>query len=297
MGMDIGEITDLIPNNPYDPYNITVRFRVKVNANDYPGYIWSDSHVKVNSGLLGGRSLEVTKGVAGVPTVFESPNKTAIGMLNRDYLQQRFRQLAAHRTNEPAPDTITVLHRLNADAATNRDAFYGKFTGDSIYWLEPAESPSVNERLEQVVSQVERALPNILELTNRIATVLADTSQVGTNASLLMSTLLPTATNLAVITENLRDPHGSFGEWLLPTNINQQLEGTLTGANTNLPLIAEDLGRMIENLASMTSNLNAQVQANSNILGSISQAVTDTDDLVQGLKRHWLLRSAFKKKK
>ena len=46
----------------------------------------------------------------------------------------------------------------------------------------------------------------------------------------------------------------------------------------------------------ITSNLNAQVQANTNILRSISKIVIDTDDLVQGLKRHWLFRSAFKTK-
>jgi hypothetical protein len=51
----------------------------------------------------------------------------------------------------------------------------------------------------------------------------------------------------------------------------------------------------LENLANITSNLNAQVQANTNMLGNISKAVADTDDLVQGLKRHWLFRSAFKK--
>jgi hypothetical protein len=28
-------------------------------------------------------------------------------------------------------------------------------------------------------------------------------------------------------------------------------------------------------------------------LGSLSKIVTDTDDFVQGLKRHWFLRSAF----
>jgi len=36
------------------------------------------------------------------------------------------------------------------------------------------------------------------------------------------------------------------------------------------------------------------VQANTNLLGGISKTVMDADDLVQGLKRHWLLRSAFK---
>ena len=56
----------------------------------------------------------------------------------------------------------------------------------------------------------------------------------------------------------------------------------------------ENLARSLDNLADMTSNLNTQVQSNTNMLGSISKAVTDADDLVQGLKRHWLLRSAFK---
>jgi len=32
-------------------------------------------------------------------------------------------------------------------------------------------------------------------------------------------------------------------------------------------------------------------------LGTIGKTIADADDLVQGLKRHWLLRSAFKKEK
>jgi len=31
------------------------------------------------------------------------------------------------------------------------------------------------------------------------------------------------------------------------------------------------------------------------MLGAISKTVGDADDFVQGLKHHWLLRSAFKK--
>ena len=51
----------------------------------------------------------------------------------------------------------------------------------------------------------------------------------------------------------------------------------------------------LDNVADITSNLNAQVRANPNMLYGISKMVTDSDDFVQGLKRHWLLRSAFKK--
>ena len=68
----------------------------------------------------------------------------------------------------------------------------------------------------------------------------------------------------------------------------------ITHADTNLAAFFANLAMSLDNLAGITSNLNAQVQANTNILGAISKAVVDADDLVQGLKRHWLLRSAFR---
>ena len=56
MGFEAGEITAIIPNDPYAYFNITIQFRVKVDEYNYQGYIWSDSKVKVNSGdLLGNR--------------------------------------------------------------------------------------------------------------------------------------------------------------------------------------------------------------------------------------------------
>ena len=73
-----------------------------------------------------------------------------------------------------------------------------------------------------------------------------------------------------------------------------KLDATLSSANTNLVMLAEKLSLSLDNLAGITSNLNAQVQANTNMLGAVSRSIVDADDLVQGLKRHWLLRSAFK---
>src|SRR5205823_373594 len=90
---------------------------------------------------------------------------------------------------------------------------------------------------------------------------------------------------------------------LLPTNINQHLDATLTNANatlttanTNLTALADSLQNSLNNLANMTSNLNEQVEGNTNLLNGISKAIVDADNFVQGLKHHWLLRSAFKTK-
>ena len=122
------------------------------------------------------------------------------------------------------------------------------------------------------------------------------------NLNLVATTARPAVSNLAVATANLDRP-GALGDWLLPTNINRSLESSLTNAsavlataNTNLALLAQNLNRSLDNLAGVTSNLNNQVQANTNLLRAISDAVVHADQLVQGLKRHWLLRSAFKTK-
>ena len=108
--------------------------------------------------------------------------------------------------------------------------------------------------------------------------------------------------NFASISDQLREP-GGLTLWALGTNSHFQLESVLTNANTllvnsdtNLNQLTWDIGAMLVNLADITSNLNVQVQANSNLLGGISKTVMDSDDFVQGLKRHWLLRSAFKTK-
>jgi len=52
----------------------------------------------------------------------------------------------------------------------------------------------------------------------------------------------------------------------------------------------------LDNLADITGDLRTQVHSNSNVLSQISSAVIASDELIQGLKRHWFLRGAFKVK-
>jgi hypothetical protein len=120
----------------------------------------------------------------------------------------------------------------------------------------------------------------------------------------------PLVANLNAISAQLTNGPGALGEWLLPPELSQQLRqtldsthstllaagNTLTNADTNLVMLATSLNQTLQNLANITSNLNQQVQANDQMLTQISAAVVHADELVQGLKQHWLLRSAFKEK-
>lgn len=316
MGFDIGEITAIIPNDPYSWYNITIQFRVKLDDYNYPGYIWSDSKVKVNAGdLLGGRFLEVTKGVAGVPTILQPTNGTTAGVLLRsveELTKQRFKELKQQESEAaqasgraPLPDDqlrLQLLSALNAEATSQPATYYTNDFQGNIFFLEPLESPSVTERLDQLVTLVENALPNVLNLTNKLGSVLDHSATLASNLNVVALSAQPAASNLAFLAAQLRGS-GALGEWALGTNGQRTLESALDNANrtiantdTNLALLVENLARSLDNLAGITSNLNAQVQANTNILSSISKAVVHADDLVQGLKRHWLLRSAFRGK-
>lgn len=300
MGFPVGEITEIIPNKVDDYYGVTVRFTV---LRPYYGYIWDDSRVLVSSELLGNRFLQVTKGVAGIPTIAEDTNRTPIAMLSSKTVHDARTKVLAeviaanpqlNRTNQDKFNWL-VKDQLTRMAEADSNAFYTNL--DAVFWISPVVSPALSARLEKVVNEVETALPGILNLTNQLASTLSNATVLTFNLNTVAITAQPAVSNLALLTGQLNRP-GALGDWLLPTNVNEKLDSVMGGADKavdNLNTNLENLNLSLIHLADLTSNLNQQVQVNTNILSSVSKAVVDADDLVQGLKHHWLLRSAFKK--
>ena len=90
------------------------------------------------------------------------------------------------------------------------------------YELPQDEEPALTDRAQALLTQVEKALPNILDITNRINAVLSNTANLTSNLNVVAGNVRPIVSNLNVITANLRDPKGSLGEWIIPTNINRK---------------------------------------------------------------------------
>lgn len=284
MGFDAGKITQVTAEKPESGENVYVQFEV---FSPYYGYIWDDSIVKVRSaGFLGARYLELTKGgtrvTNDVHATFKEDNGKIVGAWSRPL------------------DTFTNWHK-----------------GDGPWQLFADEPPELSSQLDQTVAMLKVSLTNILQLTNAIARTLTNAAEVTANLNDIIRDAKPIVANVAIITGNLREPNGALGDWLFPVAMNYQItslltnanstvsnvsttvvnaNSTVTNANTNLVTVFSNITVSLENLASMTSNLNAQVQRNQNIVSSVSRLIVDTDDMVQGLKRHWLLRSAFKNK-
>jgi ABC-type transporter Mla subunit MlaD len=331
MGFDVGQITEInaMPADQFS-YNVYIEFHIK---EPYYDYMWSEgSRAKVAAAdLLGKRVLEVSKGTGGYPTYIFFPLHTNVTLAEARSLPDLSKWALAQEIARPGDTNLAakpwwgLMTNLNAIQAAgytainvmdtrekrrtmtgiwnDREARYDPFSLRSKFWLQSDESPAITERLENVVTQVEQALPNILALTNQLANVLSNSASLTSNLNQVALSARPALSNITAATTHLGEP-GALGEWLLPTNLNRELESTLTNAsatmataNTNLIILVQDLSRSLDNLADMTSNLNSQVQANTNLLSTISQTIVHADQFVQGLKQHWLFRSAFKTKK
>jgi ABC-type transporter Mla subunit MlaD len=331
MGFQVGQITRVEPQKPYEPHNVKISFEI---VDPYFRYLWTGgSYLKVNAAdFLGKRQLEVTRATNGYALVVTQPvsihtldeAKNLMAAAPGDW------QLAQDITNADAkllfPAYAPLEQVLNPTSASvlatavletnsiyiynnkvNRDRIVASWDGryrhykifqpgDDTAYLHAVEAPPVSDQLQAMITQVQQALPNVLALTNKLAAVLDNAANATSNLNTTIVAAQPAITNFAVISAQLREPGGPMA-WALGTNGNQQLQSALTNANALLASADTNLTALLVNLADITSNLNAQVQANSNMLTGISKTVMDADDFVQGLKRHWLLRSAFKKEK
>ncbi len=289
LGFPAGRVTKVEAMEPfYWEGNVFVQFEI---LEPYDGYIYDDSRVKiVAKGFLGQRGLEVLMG-GTTPGYKPKP------------------------TYDVARDKAGKIIEVKGVWDHQQGAYLPRSERPKGFGLVADEGAAVTERAEKLVAQVEAFLPN---LTNQVSNILSNLTSVTANADLVLADARPLMSNVTVITENLKDPNGSLGKWFLTPELNGQitqtlasLNITLTNANetvvqakltigntdSNVTKLAGSLDQTLLNLADITSNLNAQVQMNTNLVSNLNATIIGADTMMQGLRKHWLLRSAFKEKK
>jgi ABC-type transporter Mla subunit MlaD len=240
MGFPVGEVTRVVPNDPSFLYgNITIFFTVRRDANNYCGYLWSDSKVRVaTADFLGSRTLELVKGRRGIPLfrVAEpsaDPSSKITGVLNEKEFQKIvgvINQVLTDDRGRISPlereianlilrvddQTADYARWLNTDLATatealvmlelyraNPERFYQPYNKTKSMFIKPDESAALTERLERVVDQAEKALPNILSLTNQVAQVLNNAIKVTASLDTMIADARPAVTNASSLVGQL----------------------------------------------------------------------------------------------
>jgi ABC-type transporter Mla subunit MlaD len=328
MGFQVGQITEIAAMPPRTEHNVRIDFvinQLNKSGTPYFSYVWSEgSEVRLDStDFLGKRGLQVTRGTNGfgvystrsvqtlsaddLEHLSDSPTNWLLAQNIFDSNSNLVFRAYTNLTHvvEAKPGSIVAFHRtVNhqhiSSIWNNSLQRYEKFEATNAYELRVKESPAISDQLQAMVTQVQQALPNVLALTNQLAAVLNHAADATSNLNLTIAAAHPMVTNFAALSSELRGS-GALGNWVLGDTALSQVGVALTNVNsllvnvnTNLNQITDQIGQSLDNLAGITSNLNVQVQANSNMLWAISKTVVDSDDFIQGLKRHWLLRSAFK---
>ena len=332
MGFPVGQITGIAAMPPRDKHNVRIEFVINQenkSGTPYFNYVWSEgSAVKLNStDFLGKRDLEVTRGTTGfnvysmrtlqnlsLAQLQDLPDSPTNWWLAENIYDSSSNLVFRAFTNltyvaELKPESIVAFHRSSPPRHHITAVWspslqrYEPFVGTNFYEMKALESPSISDQLQAMVTEVQQAVPNVLALTNQLATVLNHAADATSNLNLTIAASRPLIENFTAISGDLHGS-GALGAWVLGTNGVSQLDKALTNANsllvnvdTNLDQLSDQVGLSLINLANITSNLNVQVQANSNMLAGISKTIMDSDDFIQGLKHHWLLRSAFKHRK
>lgn len=325
MGLGVGQITRMEPMAPENwEHNMYVEFEIR---SPYFGYIWTEgSYAQVASaGLLGGRSLEVTKGTNGYETYVFCPLSWftlagaggIVGSTNWVLAQEILPPGSTNPIARPLrPLTnLTIIAQagysnlLMMDKSVTQKLMtgiwnpykhsYETYENGKKYGLASVESPPVNEQLQAMIAEVERVLPNVFDLTNYLQGVLTNSVELTSNLNAVALGARPAVSNLTAALSQLNRP-GALGEWLLSPSAKRGLEeflgnanGTLTNANTNLLTLVSNLNVSLDNLAGMTGNLRDQVAGNPTMVRGIADAVVHADQLVQGLKQFWMFRNLF----
>jgi hypothetical protein len=340
MGFQVGQITLIQAMPPRTPHNVMIAFEInKLNqrGDPYYGYVWSQgSRVKVNSDVLGNRSLAITRGTNGfgiysihpvrslsldelrndeessgatnwflAENVYDSTSNLVLRAYSR-LVESNLTTIASLNHEPVLAFNIKEKHRHIVAMWDNKAQHYIEYDPRNLnetnaYELPVDQAVPISDQLQAMVTQIQGALPAVLALTNKVTAILNNAANITSNLNNTMLAMQPIVTNFDMISGRLREPGGVI-QWALGTNTDLQIQMALTNANTllahvntNIDTLTMQVGMTLDNVADITSNLNAQVEANPNMLYGISKMVKDSDDLVQGLKRHWLLRSAFKK--
>lgn len=317
MGFSVGHIIGVHPMPPGAKANVRVEFEV---FNPFFRYVQSQgSFVKVNpAGFLNQREIEITRGTNGYAicvtqpiTVFTNLDELKSHVDSESGRWQLAQEIYDEKSNlvyraytwlnDTNLQRIADLHLPTVTAYDNTEkdrpyivawwhpkehAYMAFKPNDDTAWLPVSETPPVADRLQAMISEVQDALPNFLSLTNQLTRILDNTAKATSNLNISIMDTHPLLTNANLTIARL------------DTNVNRSLvkvEPLLTKANSLVGHLDTNVTATLMNLADITSNLNAQVQSNSNMLETISKTVQDYDTFVQGLKHHWLLRSAFKK--
>ena len=287
-GMEVGNVKSL---------QLTAQSQVVMTVNvlqKYKPYIRQDSEATIISALLGGKTLEITAGSPDQPllpegSVLPSEEPKEITDIVKDIdiktplkkleeALENVRTITA-RINDPQGELFTTLKNVEFVTAQlkNGEGNLGAILQDK----------NIHRGISDSIASVRRSLSQVEEATRNVNTV-------SRNLPGVMGEVDRAVKEVPPILQQVKDATSGL------SSILEDVKKTTVQA----PAIAEDLKEItqggkgvVQDVKGITGDIQKSTPGIPDFLATTQETVEDADQLILGLKNHWLLRGSMPKVK
>jgi len=269
-GMEVGNVKSL----RLDPHS-KVELMIEV-LQRYQGNIRQDSQAAIAMALIGGKTIEITVGSPEKPplppgsTIPSLESKEITDLLKeidvKGYLKKIDEVLdnlksITHKLDDPKGSLFRTLGNLEFVTSQLKK---GQGSVGAIL-----QDPKMHGEINAAIAQVRRSLSNVEEITRNAA-------QVSQNLPPLMGEVDRSVKEVPKLIEEVKK------------------------ALAELPPILEDVKKttahtpaIAENVKEITANVKKASPQIPELMTTTQETTEDTDKLIQGLQKHWLLRGSM----
>jgi phospholipid/cholesterol/gamma-HCH transport system substrate-binding protein len=278
-GMEVGTVQSLRLNRQN---KVEVTLEV---LETYRDYIRKDSQATIASGLIGGKTVEITVGSPDQPPLPEGANiaslepKELADILKEIDVKAPMKKIddalenvksITQKLNDPQGELFTLLKNVEFVTAQLKN---GQGNVGAIL-----QDKKMHKEISTAVESIRRSAANIEEVTQ-------NASQVSRDLPKMVSEVDRAVKEVPKILDDVKKATAD-----LP-----RVMGDLQKAAGEVPAITKNVKEITEDVKVITGNVKKAAPEIPDFLATTHESVEEADKLIQGLQNHWLLRGSMPK--
>jgi phospholipid/cholesterol/gamma-HCH transport system substrate-binding protein len=276
-GMEVGSVKSL-RLNPQSRVEITLEV-----LETYRDYIRKDSQATIASGLLGGKTVEVTVGSPGQPILPEGANITSQEPKElTDFLKEIDVKAPLKKLNEALENVKSITEKLNNPRGelftllknvefVTAQLKTGRGNVGAIL-----QDKKMHGEITAAVESIRRSAANIEETTQNASKASRDLPQ-------LISEVDRAVKEVPKILDDVKKATSD-----LP-----RVMGDVQRAAGDAPAITDNVKEITKDVKVITGNVKKAAPEIPDFLATTHESVEEAEKLIQGLQNHWLLRGSM----
>jgi len=278
-GMEVGTVQSLRLNRQNK-----VELTLEV-LETYRDYIRKDSQATIASGLIGGKTVDITVGSPDQPPLPEGANiaslepKELADIVKEIDVKTPLKKLddalenvksITQKLNDPQGELFTLLKNVEFVTAQLKS---GQGNVGAIL-----QDKKVHQEISAAVESIRRSAANIEEVTQ-------NASQVSRDLPKMVSEVDRAVKEVPKILDDVKKATAD-----LP-----KVMGDLQKAAGEAPVITKNVREITEDVKAITGNVKKVAPEIPDFLATTHESVEEAEKLIQGLQNHWLLRGSMPK--